>query len=341
MKISFALRRILRFGLLSISMLCGATTSAQAAFVEVTASQASVNLGGVFSVHFGISGLTAASGSSLSGFDLNVQFDASVLQLSGYSFVDPASALDQLDLPEMGSPGAIGSVLASGGLIDVFDLSGNSEAVLDGLQADSFRFLSLTFTALAASSGSSILIDLVDPDLLFIDSSGGTLPVSFRSSSASITVEQGSAVLPEPAALGLVLVALLAGAWAIRRHPAAPARRAGTRRVALSLALAGALGTALVGTDSRAQTGAVTGAVTGAATGAPLRAAANVGTPFDAVVLEVAGGRLKVRTSDGRELWVAVPGVQTADRVGMRVQGLARPRGDTVFVANAVFASNP
>ena len=337
MKISFALRRILRFGLLSISMLCGATTSAQAAFVEVTASQASVNLGGVFSVHFGISGLTAASGSSLSGFDLNVQFDASVLQLSGYSFVDPASALDQLDLPEMGSPGAIGSVLASGGLIDVFDLSGNSEAVLDGLQADSFRFLSLTFTALAASSGSSILIDLVDPDLLFIDSSGGTLPVSFRSSSASITVEQGSAVLPEPAALGLVLVALLAGAWAIRRHPAAPARRAGTRRVALSLALAGALGTALVGTDSRAQTGAVTGA----ATGAPLRAAANVGTPFDAVVLEVAGGRLKVRTSDGRELWVAVPGVQTADRVGMRVQGLARPRGDTVFVANAVFASNP
>ena len=337
MKISFALRRILRFGLLSISMLCGATTSAQAAFVEVTASHASVNLGGVFSVHFGISGLTAASGSSLSGFDLNVQFDASVLQLSGYSFVDPASALDQLDLPEMGSPGAIGSVLASGGLIDVFDLSGNSEAVLDGLQADSFRFLSLTFTALAASSGSSILIDLVDPDLLFIDSSGGTLPVSFRSSSASITVEQGSAVLPEPAALGLVLVALLAGAWAIRRHPAAPARRAGTRRVSLSLALAGALGTALVGTDSRAQTGAVTGA----ATGAPLRAAANVGTPFDAVVLEVAGGRLKVRTSDGRELWVAVPGVQTADRVGMRVQGLARPRGDTVLVANAVFASNP
>ena len=337
MKISFALRRILRFGLLSISMLCGATTSAQAAFVEVTASQASVNLGGVFSVHFGISGLTAASGSSLSGFDLNVQFDASVLQLSGYSFVDPASALDQLDLPEMGSPGAIGSVLASGGLIDVFDLSGNSEAVLDGLQADSFRFLSLTFTALAASSGSSILIDLVDPDLLFIDSSGGTLPVSFRSSSASITVEQGSAVLPEPAALGLVLVALLAGAWAIRRHPTAPARRAGTPRVALSLALAGALGTALVGTDSRAQTGAATGA----ATGAPLRAAANVGTPFDAVVLEVAGGRLKVRTSDGRELWVAVPGAQTADRVGMRVQGLARPRGDTVFVANAVFASNP
>jgi hypothetical protein len=61
-------------------------------------------------------------------------------------------------------------------------------------------------------------------------------------------------------------------------------------------------------------------------------------TPIDVLVVEVAGGRAKVRADDGREFWVTVGAELSADRVGQRLRGQAVPRGDSIKVSGATFA---
>lgn len=85
------------------------------------------------------------------------------------------------------------------------------------------------------------------------------------------------------------------------------------------------------GATRRAALAAFIALAAGAAT------ANTTGTPVDALVIEAAGMRLKLRADDGREFWVTVPERTNAQRVGQRLQGLAVPKGDTVQVLNPVF----
>ncbi|MFN9744543.1 MAG: cohesin domain-containing protein [Betaproteobacteria bacterium] len=184
--------------------------SVHAAVVSVFASQSSVQVGGNVSLQFEITGLTA---SSLGAFDFDLVFDSTVLAFTAFSFDDNVTGRNQLDLAEPGSFAFFGDATAAGGVVDAFAASGNSRAKLDDEQTENFRFLTLTFTGLAASSGTTLAVNLLDPNLVFSDAAGGLLSYSFQNSAATIAVTAGSGgTVSEPGALLLVLLAL-AVAW--------------------------------------------------------------------------------------------------------------------------------
>jgi hypothetical protein len=202
----------------ALGLLVGASalgTAQGAGIVNVSASQNSVVLGGSFSLYFDISGL---SPDSLGAFDLDLNFDNSVLDLTGFSFDDPTTGQNQLDF--VGGLGFFGDAVDLGGVVDAFGSSGNSPATLDAEQAENFRFLTLTFTTLALSSGTSLGVDLNDPTLTFVDAGNNFLNYSFGSAGATVAVTSpnGGGTVPEPGALALVLTAFAGAALARPRR---------------------------------------------------------------------------------------------------------------------------
>ena len=196
--------------LVAIAIFSVFSVSSSASIISVTPSASQVNVGDSFSVFFNISGLSSNPGDSLSGFDLSILYDPAVTTFSGFSFNDPSSAINQLDLAELGAFPFAGDATAAGGVIDAFAISGNSPAILDSDQANVFQFLALSFTALAPSAGTLISIDLNDPNLLFVDSGSGILPVTFQSTRASVNVAPSAPNLPEPATWILLVVGFMA-----------------------------------------------------------------------------------------------------------------------------------
>lgn len=287
-----------------------------AATVNVASSSSHVSVGQVVTLTFSVAGLHQGGTGSLAGFDLDLQYDNSLLSLQSFGFVDSTSGINALDLPEVGGLGFFGDAVAAGGIVDAFGLSGNSAAVLDAQQADAFDFLTLSFVALQASSGTQLVIDLADPLLTFSDGNGRPIQMAFGSARALLVIDPqggGGNTVPEPAAPVLALAALASAGWARRRS-------SGHRRAALALSLA--LAAPLV---SQAQT----------KTAAPAQP-----TPIDVRVVEVAGSRAKVRAEDGREFWVSVGPALTPDKVGQRLRGEAVPRGDVIKVNAPTFSAS-
>lgn len=183
------------------------TTSSQswAGLISVSGNQTSLGINDIVQITFGISGLSSSANDSLGGFDLDVTYDQSTLQLQSFSFLNPASSDNQLDLPEPGAFPFLGAASATGGIVDVFGLSGNSPSFLDTQQSDSFIFLSLDFLALAAAASTTVAINLSDPNLVFSDPIGGDLPIVILNSSVNFQVT-GSNPVPSPGVLSLLLI---------------------------------------------------------------------------------------------------------------------------------------
>lgn len=180
--------------------------SAQAAVLTLGTSASSVAVGGSFDVRLGISGLSNAAGDSLSAFDMDLLYNPAVFQLTGYHFLDTATARNQLDLPESGVLPFDGAALAYAGVIDAYGVSGNSDLVLDADQASGFTFLTLTFQALGNQVLSDISLVLNDPNLLFLDSQYGDLSVSYANTAVMVNVT--GATVSEPATLALSALGL-------------------------------------------------------------------------------------------------------------------------------------
>ncbi|MDE2368301.1 MAG: hypothetical protein KGN16_04960 [Burkholderiales bacterium] len=289
---------------------CGAV--AQAATVNVSAVPTSVTLGSKVSVFFDVSQLAA---DALSLFSFEIHYDSAVLGLSGFSFVDPLSLRNELDLPDPASLGFAGDVSAQpGGILDVFGLSGNAAAVLDSDQADAFRFLTLTFDTLAVATATTV--DLQIATSLFGDSMGNALNVGFNATQAQIEITSAGQPVPEPGALALSLLALLASAAVSSR-----------RRLAAALAGTCCL---LSGVAWSQQ---------------PPPQAAQATTPavmaIDAVVVKVQGMRVQLRGADGREFWISTRSQVDPAMVGKRLTGQAVPRGDTLVVSSPAYAAAP
>lgn len=313
MKILHLLPRQLGNCLLLMAALA-ASSLAGAATISMTAAPASLAPGQNFSIRFSISGLTAAPGDSLSGFDLNVLYDSGRVQFNGAGFQDAASGFNQLDIPEAGSFGFFGEASSAAGVIDVFGVSGNSANFLDSVQSDQFQFLSLNFTALGVDGSTAIGIDMFDPNLLFLDSGNGDLSVNFANSSVAVVIGQGAGQVPEPQSLLLFLAGAVALATSKRW-------RARTRAAAgvLALSLAASVPAAAQST---------------APTPAPAAAVA-----VSAVITDVQGKRALLRLSSGEMRWVSVEQELSKADIGKKVNAKIVARGDTFLMSDIAFSN--
>lgn len=163
---------------------------ATAITIEFIPPSQSVSVGSTTTVDLVISGLVDNAAPSLGAFDLDVGFDPSVLNFSG------AALGNQLDLFGLGT---INGVISGIGTVNLFELSLESVADLDTLQAGSFLLATLSFDALASgSSALSITLNALG------DSSGNPLDAEIVGG----TIGSVGAV-PEPASLPLIGIGIL------------------------------------------------------------------------------------------------------------------------------------
>lgn len=160
--------------------------------IRITPSTQSVDVGTPVNVAVTISGLGDLTAPSLSTFDLNINFDPTLLTFSHATFGDPVLG-DQLDLLGLGS---LTSDTPGVGTVNLFELSFDSPSDLDTLQAGSFTLATLTFNA--PSCGTSNLE-------ISINALGDSLgdPLAATIQSGSITC------IPEPPSLLLVSIGIL------------------------------------------------------------------------------------------------------------------------------------
>lgn len=162
--------------------------NAYASVITITPSSSRTSVGTNFHVFFAIENFSDNPSDSLSAFDINVLFDPKFMLLTGISFSDPTTSRNQLEFSEPEGLSFTSSLNLESNNIDIFGLSGNSQTSLDLNQKNAFNFTTLTFQALSTTLYTSIDIDITDPNLLFIDSSGVKIYPSYTSMSAVIEI---------------------------------------------------------------------------------------------------------------------------------------------------------
>lgn len=160
-----------------------------------------------------ISGLGDFSPDSLGTFDVDIGFDASILQLDTVTFGT------QLDITMLGSIQGVG-IDNTAGIVDIFELSLDFYGELDILQPGEFVLASLTFDTIGVgTSGLNLLNHPVTGDPLigpvFGDSLGFPLDVDLTDGSITV-VRDGTQPIPEPGTIFLLGSGLL-GIAGLRR----------------------------------------------------------------------------------------------------------------------------
>jgi len=180
--------------LLFILFLAAATYCRADAILTISPTSQTVALGSQVSVNVGISGL--GNGTALGAYDLNVEFDPTVLAYDGIAFGN------QLDIFGLGD---IQFVTPDAGTVDVFELSLDSSSDLESLQQPAFVLATLTFDTLSTGINSSLALTvnaLSDADGNSVDSSVSGGSVSVNAAAVAAT--------PEPCSLVLCLTGFLA-----------------------------------------------------------------------------------------------------------------------------------
>jgi hypothetical protein len=143
---------------------------------------------------------------SLGAFDLDVTFDPAILRFNTVSFGDPSLG-DQLDLLGLGS--STGFEASTLGMVNLYEVSLDTVADLNNLQADTLVLFSLTFDTLGEGISA---VGLADVKLG--DAQG--FPFEADLGAGSVTVSPGTPV-PLPAALLLFGSGLIGGSLVRRR----------------------------------------------------------------------------------------------------------------------------
>jgi hypothetical protein len=191
--------------ILGALLLGSLAANAPAAVVTIEPAASVLAVGGSLSVDVRVSGLGDGSDPTLTAFDLDIEFDDSLLafeQAIFYGFLgDPALTEADIVADGLTSPGTLR--LAESSFLDV-SASNCTFCIapyLEDLQIDSFLLASIEFGGLApgiATIAFGTTRQLVDQD-------AGFLSVS-TAAGAQVTVQ----ALPVPPSVGLILLGLLA-----------------------------------------------------------------------------------------------------------------------------------
>lgn len=174
----------------------------KAAMISFDPLTQNVTAGSAANVALLITGLGEGQEPSLGAFDLAVHFDHTIIAFSSLSFGDPALG-DQLDLGGVGS--VSGFDAGTPGIVNLFEVSLDSPADLDSLQAGSFILATLAFNGLAPGASSlNISINALG------DALGDSLSAEIASGSINVAV-------PLPGAVWLLATAL-AGLAGLRKR---------------------------------------------------------------------------------------------------------------------------
>ena len=169
--------------------LVGSAVAADAASIAVSPSASSLSIGDALDVAI----VVDAGGLGVGGFDLDLLYDAAVLQLDAVTFGSG------LDLGGFGSSRFSDGSLA--GTLSAFEVSFEDPSDLLAAQPPSFALLTLRFVAVGA--GTSALSAAAGPSgTALSDAFGGVLATTFSGSSVSV---------PEPALAWLLAAAALLG----------------------------------------------------------------------------------------------------------------------------------
>lgn len=180
-----------------------------AATVSLNPSLVAATQGSQFSVDVIVGGLTGSE--LVGGFDLDVVFNASVLNANSVAF-GSALGVDGVD--------QFSNAVISAGRIDFAAVSLLSGTDLMVLQGGPFVIARLLFDATGLGSTTLGFDLLTAPGLLFSDEFGNALSMSVGSE-AFVQVTNGGSAVPEPGSLALTLLGLL-GFVALRRIRHAP-----------------------------------------------------------------------------------------------------------------------
>jgi hypothetical protein len=200
------------------------SSPAHAISVGFDPANQTVQLGDTVNVNVKISGLTAPGAPSLSAFDLDVNFSSSILSLASVTFGDPVLG-DQLDVSLLGCAFCLST--PGTGSVNLVEISFDSSADLDALQAADFVLATLSFDTLAAGTSPLTLSinqlvssenrdqfgEACDPDQTVQGIFCDPVALTADSTNGSVTVESGAAAVPEPATfllLGSGLVCMAA-----------------------------------------------------------------------------------------------------------------------------------
>ena len=161
--------------------------------IELTSPGQPVITGSSFNVGASISGLGNFMPNSLSSFDLNINYDASLISFNSVAFGD------QLDLLELGSITSFDA--ASQGVINLFELSLDSPADLDTLQPGAFPLATLSFNAVGiGTSPLGITVNALG------DAIGAPLTASLQNTSVSVIVPESSTMPYALVCIGLIAI---------------------------------------------------------------------------------------------------------------------------------------
>lgn len=180
------------FTLIAASVIFNCAMPTNAATIHLSPSSANVVVGAVATVDLTVSGLGDGSAPSLGTFDLDIEFDPSVLSFSGATFGN------QLDLFSFGS---FQSITIGTGSTNLFELSFDLSEDLDALQLGSFLLATLSFDAISSGdSGMNVIVNAIS------DSVGAPLESSIVLGQFSV---QDVSAVPEPASWALFGLGLL------------------------------------------------------------------------------------------------------------------------------------
>lgn len=172
--------------------------------INLVADKSNLNIGDTLELQVRVSGLDDHAAPSLGVYDLNLGFDAALFSLNAVHWGDSVLG-NQLDLAGFGS---LQESTVNGNWLNLLELSFDSVADLDLLQAGNFTLFSVLLTAQAIGEGNfSLWVNALG------DASGNVLSVTEPNGLAIVV---GGVEVPEPSSFLLLLGVLAILALRIR-----------------------------------------------------------------------------------------------------------------------------